>query len=487
MYPIHVGSDEDFAIVRDLLARADFNEPAIAARLGVPLLTQPTIDQSMAALEQPATLLDLATRIFVLGGSVEQQVAARHISKSELDSLSRLGLLESRDSTYYSPVCLCPVSGVYTVSDRWRTPDGKPVDGVDDIVYPSVVPNTRLFLELLPRSRCESLLDLCSGTGVAALIAAAQYADQAHAYDIAPRSTHFAEFAKRLNGLSNFTTGAGDLFEPAGGATFDRIVAHPPYVPALESKWIFYSGGEDGEHVTRRMIEQLPRYLRPRGTLYCLAMASDRKGRPLEDRVREWLGSEHAEFDIAVVVRRSLDPHEFAFDSLVRSDDPGMARKWKELFEAREIVALSYAMIMVQRHAAGRQPFTVRRQTGSKTGRAEHEWLLDWESQSDPIAVLQMRLQASEHCVLQTSNRLEASDWEPVSYSLATSEPFRMEMKIDPWIAYLLTRCDGSKTVNEIFAELKAEEIIHADTPLPDFIQVVTTLVSGGFLMSPRP
>jgi hypothetical protein len=213
-------------------------------------------------------------------------------------------------------------------------------------------------------------------------------------------------------------------------------------------------------------------------------MASDRKGSPLEQRVREWLGQEHGEFDVAVVVRRILEPHEFAFDALVRSEEAGLARKWKELFETRGVVALAYSMIMIQRKAEGRQPFTVRRQTGPKTGRAEHEWLLNWETQAatNPEAVLEMRLRATPQCELQTLHRFEMSDWEPVGFMLAISEPFRMEMKIDPWVAYLLTRCDGTKTAAEIFAVLKDEGVIHAETALPDFIHVIVALISGGFL-----
>jgi methylase of polypeptide subunit release factors len=372
------------------------------------------------------------------------------------------------------------------VSDRWKAPGGKALEGIEDIVYPSVVPNTRLFLDLLPQSNCGSLLDLCSGTGVAALIAASKYAEKAYAYDIAPRSTHFAEFAKHLNGFANFTSGTGDLYEPAGELMFDRIVVHPPYVPVLESKWIFYAGGEDGEHVTRRMMENLPRYLRPGGTLYCLAMASDRAGQPLETRIREWLGSQHEEFDIAVVVRTVLDPEEFAFSSLARGkNEEGQARKWKELFDTRRITALPYAMMMVQRKAAGREPFTVRRQTGPKTSRREHQWLLEWETRaaSGTEALLAMRLKTSPECELRVLNRMGAEDWDAIAYSLATTYPFSMEMKTDPWIAYLLTRCDGTKTGAELLEELKLEHAIHPDTGASDFADVLKTLVSGGFLL----
>src|SRR5439155_22250135 len=117
----------------------------------------------------------------------------------------------------------------------------------------------------------------------------------------------FADFNRRINGISNFVASAGDLYEPAGGLTFDRIVAHPPYVPVYRPQLIFDSGGQDGEQIVRRIIEGLPRYLRPGGRFTALTMGSDRgdsdQGRsdrdhPFEHRLREWLGSREAEFDV---------------------------------------------------------------------------------------------------------------------------------------------------------------------------------------------
>jgi methylase of polypeptide subunit release factors len=491
VYPIQLGATKDFAIARELLVRSQFMERDVARRLGVPLLTQPMIDEAPQRPASSADVLDLLIRVFVRNSFARDSEIEEHLQRSEMDALQRLGLLARSSEApglWYSPVCLCPVGDVYTVSDRWKTPDGKALEGIDDIVYPSVVPNTRLFLDLLPQSRCGKLLDLCSGTGVAALIGASKYAQEAYAYDIAPRSTHFAGFAKHLNGLANFTAGTGDLYEPAGDLMFDRIVAHPPYVPVLESKWIFYAGGEDGEHVTRRMMENVPRYLSPGGTLYCLAMASDRTGQPLETRIREWLGPQEKEFDIAVVVRSIIEPEGFAFGSLVRgNNEQGQARKWKELFETRRITALPYAMMMVQRKAAGREPFTVRRQTGPKTSRREHEWLLEWETNaaSGAETLLAMPLKTSSECELRVLNRMGAEDWDAIAYSLATAFPFNMEMKTDRWIAYLLTRCDGTKTGGELFEELKRDHAIHVDTAPSDFADELKTLVSGGFLQTP--
>ena len=84
----------------------------------------------------------------------------------------------------------------------------------------------------------------------------------------------------------------GDLYEPVRGSRFDRIVAHPAYVPALEPGAIYADGGEDGEFITRAIVQGLPRFLEPQGRFYCGTMGVEREGEPYEQRVRQWLGAE---------------------------------------------------------------------------------------------------------------------------------------------------------------------------------------------------
>lgn len=90
---------------------------------------------------------------------------------------------------------------------------------------------------MIPASPCERFLELCCGTGIAALLAARNGAKHAYAFDIAARSVPFAEFNRRLNGLESVTIREGDLYSPSAGERFDRIVAHPPYVPVLQPKY----------------------------------------------------------------------------------------------------------------------------------------------------------------------------------------------------------------------------------------------------------
>src|SRR5690606_29151931 len=126
-----------------------------------------------------------------------------------------------------------------------------------DFVFSAITSLTGTFLSQLPDAPCERCLELCAGTGTAAL-AAAKQAGHVWATDLTARSTRFAEFNARLNNLQNVTAVQGDLYEPVLGLTFDRIVAHPPYVPATETQMVYRDGGEDGEQVIRGILQGLP-------------------------------------------------------------------------------------------------------------------------------------------------------------------------------------------------------------------------------------
>ena len=180
-----------------------------------------------------------------------------------------------------------------TVCDRGNAPDGTKCTLPPDVVYPAIFENTREFVDRLPSTPCDALLDIGTGTGIAAM-RGAPYAGHVWATDISARCTLFAEFNRRLAGLENMTVVEGDMYAPVEGLTFDRIVTHPPYIPAKQTELIFRDGGEDGEQIIRRVVEGLPRFLRPGGKFYALLMATDREGEEFEQRIRKWLGADEA-------------------------------------------------------------------------------------------------------------------------------------------------------------------------------------------------
>ena len=491
MFPIRLAKLEQFTCARELLRRANFTESSVVPFVDIHDLAETETKTAKGSTHpEPTDLLSLCIQLFIDGFYVPSATVRALLSESETAAFLDLGLLTrdaADESLLYSPIKLYPLGPVFVASDRWSHPDGSPFRSLPDILYPPVGPNTKVFLELLPGSPCEAFLDLCSGTGVAGLIAASQYARQAWAYDITARCAHFAEFNRRLNALENITTGTGDLYEPAGTQTFDRIVAHPPYVPVLEPKWVFYGGGEDGEQVTRRIIAGLPRHLRPGGSLYCLAMVTERQGESLEQRLRQWLGGSEREFDVALVTRRILDPDQFALGSVLK--DGGKISdtlKFKALFRELKVTELIYGMIVIQRRTAHRDAFTLRRKAGPQTSRAELDWLLAWESAAAGPAsdnlVLEARLKASDRCELLALNRIQDGDWVAAGYKLRVDHPFDMEMQMEPWIGLLLPHCKGEQTGAQLFADLKKENVLHANTPIDEFAALLKTLISGGFL-----
>ena len=127
----------------------------------------------------------------------------------------------------------------------------------------------------------ESVLDLCTGSGCLAILAARAFPNAAidavdmsgDALDVAARNVADYALADRV------TLHRGDLFQPLGDKRYDLIISNPPYVDAqgmtklprecrAEPKLAF-DGGADGLDVIRRMLQQTGRHLTPEGGLLC--------------------------------------------------------------------------------------------------------------------------------------------------------------------------------------------------------------------------
>ena len=479
-----------FAFLREFLSSSEFNEESICRRVGMAGLNEFfSNDRARLTLSGESDGLGVLIRLFLMGEPLGVKDLEPVIPARALEAMKDLGLL-IEDPADHARVCasvaLYPVGRLFIVSDRWTTPEGNAPDLPDDFVFPAITANTSQFMATLPRDPCESFLELCSGTGVAAL-EAARHANHAWAVDITERSTQMAEFNRLLNGLNNLTTIQGDLYECLGDLTFDRIVAHPPYMPVLNRAQIFYDGGADGEQVTRRIVMGLPRYLRPGGCFYCLAQGSDREGAPFEQRVRAWLGEKQSEFDVMVIIRQPQNPGDAAMQYAVKSKGGGQAaHQMREALRGLGIQLMVYGWMLIQRREDARPVFTTRRTVGPNTGQKEIDWLLKWETaavkpefieilaETHPVAALSLEL----HAV----HRMKEGDLAPEQFSLHTEYPFSVDCRVQPWVGFLLPQCDGKLTVRQLLAFCKQNNFVHPETPLAEFTKLLMVFVAGGFL-----
>ncbi len=491
MPPLRTGSAEQFRQVRQCLERAGFREQPAASLLGLTRLSDILDGKGGVDAGASDSPLGLLARLFLLGDSAPVSVLERVLPAETVSSLRALGLVVEEGEPpgqCFAPVLLAPVGEFYFVSDRVSRPDRKPFVAPGDMVFAAVTPETGRFLRLLPNSPCERLLDLGSGTGVGAVAAAGSgVARRAWAADITARATHFAAFNAQLNGVEAVCAVEGDLYAPVAGLVFDRIIAHPPYVPALKTQWVFRDAGEMGEAITRRIVAGLPEFLEPGGRLYCLTTALDMKDRKLDARVREWLGGRAGEFDILLVEFEQFTLKNVAADLVLRGQRASEeGRALLAGFEKAGADRFVHALIVIQRHAGRREPFVVRKTAGRRTGSAEIEWLLAWRNAGAASGfeqrLLEGRYTATESFSLNIAQRFEDGALAVAGMELKTEYPFETECEIQPWAASFLAACGQPSTGFEIYEFCRAENLVRGEVSPEEFTELLRSLVDSGFL-----
>ncbi|MEU6487455.1 HemK2/MTQ2 family protein methyltransferase [Streptomyces sp. NPDC046887] len=132
----------------------------------------------------------------------------------------------------------------------------------------------RAELRVLDRLGAD-VLDVGTGTGALALLAAESGTARVTAVDISWRAVLAARYNARRRGL-RVAVRRGDLVAPVAGRRFDLILANPPYVlapgraGAASRTW---HAGPDGRTVLDRLCADAPALLRDSGVLLLVQSA----------------------------------------------------------------------------------------------------------------------------------------------------------------------------------------------------------------------
>jgi len=503
-FPLRFGTESQFATVRQFLLDAGFTAAGVAERLEIPSIFHfKFVDGGRIAAADVRNARDALIRLFVEAEPIDARLVERHIPAPAFRELVDLGLLsrEPGDREVRATVALAPADPARLDDGLWLDRDWRqPIHVVYDVPVSSSVPeqeipsdlvfagigsNTGVYLATLPRSRCGRFLEACGGTGVAALMASS-LADEAVTADIAERATRFAEFNVRLNGTRNVRVVQGDLYEPVSDRGFDRIAAHPPYVPSRGIRNLYADGGDDGEFIIRRILGELHTVLNPGGVLYLNCATSDRETGQVEDRLRAMLGPATGEFDLLVLDRLDMEPIEFfaraAERGFIPLDTIGSRFGFLKEFRVQRMV---YATIVVRRLASPRPVWTIRRNSKGRLDPAAIEWLLDVEDRvRRPSALAQLldrRALVAEESALCVWSQPDGPGWTTVGCTVNAEWPFSAEVNCPPWTADFLRRCDGARTVRDAFSDLVRAGRIGEDAG-DAFLQGVGTLMSAGVL-----
>jgi len=144
----------------------------------------------------------------------------------------------------------------------------------------------------------QHVLDICTGTGALAVVAALQGAASVTVVDVSRRALTAAWLNARARGL-RVCARRGDLVAPVSDQRFDVILSNPPYVCA-ESDHLpthgqarAWDGGVDGRAVLDRVCAEAPKVLAPGGrcsscTLPCVEWMRRCSSSPGKDWTCPW-------------------------------------------------------------------------------------------------------------------------------------------------------------------------------------------------------
>jgi ribosomal protein L3 glutamine methyltransferase len=168
-------------------------------------------------------------------------------------------------------------------------------------------------------SDVESVLDLCTGSGCLAILAARHFPNaDVDAVDISKDALKVAARNVAAYGLEDrLRLHQGDLFAPLGEARYDLIISNPPYVDAegmaalppecrAEPKLAF-DGGADGLDLVRRILNEAPDHLTREGGLLCeIGRGRERLEAAFPETPLLWIDTEESQGEVFWIAAADL-------------------------------------------------------------------------------------------------------------------------------------------------------------------------------------
>ncbi len=443
-------------------------------------------------LADPAALW-WCLRTFVRGLTVSEEESVQACGKEVLEALLSLGLLrpaKKRAQALVCPVWVYPADEFVLASDRRADPEGDPFMPPPDVVFPAIYAGTLRFLRLLPEVVGGDALDLCGGSGIGGLHLARTA--RAVTADITERSTRFAEFNARLNGMQ-LECACGNLYEPLGGRQFDLVSAHPPFVPATGPNMVYRDGGETGEEITRRIIEGLPAHLRCGGTCVILCVARDTNEQTFEKRARSWLGTASREFDVVFGLEKVLSVEGVVESMRKRGEQisPEQARDLVVRLRSLSTRQFVYGALFLRRQKEPVQGEPLRMHLSPEGCAVDFEQVLAWRRhRRQPgfdawLAAAQPRL--APGLELTVRHVVQDGQLVPAEFVFAINKGLQAALRPDAWVVPLIARLEGKQTVREVFEAASAADELPQGFALADFTGLVQGMIERGFLQVDFP
>jgi len=491
--PFRLDACGDLTPLRRALEDKGYTQPALAELLNPSDAKSPlevALDLAAAIRRTAASSpLNTLARLFVLAQAVPEEAARQALAPAHVEPLVTLGLLGRGGNGVLATTAVLPFAGVFLARDFWPVVTGVPSR---PNYVPGVGPATLAVANLTVRRPVQRALDLGTGSGFHALLAAG-HAERVIATDISPRALNMAALNARLNGMENIELRRGNLYEPVADCQFDLILSNPPFVISPRAEYCYRDSGLPGDTISERVIRGAPRFLHEGG--YCTVLFNwhHKTEADWRDRPAAWVATSGC--DAWVLCSEHADPVGYAANWL-RDAGLGSAPhygrlldEWLAYFDQLGIGRISSGAIILRRHSGDKNWFRAERAppgggTGSCGEQIERVFAAQdlLEGLSDEREVLQKSFVLAADHELQYSMTAGNGRWEVREAVLKQTQGFAFAGEVDRLLSTILVRCDGRRPLGDVVSQVAAEFHVAPEQAARAATAVIRKLLESGFL-----
>jgi len=479
----------DFSALRERFRQAGFTERAVHDAL------EGRSDRNIdfhCAIRRSAdpSPFNLLLRLFVLGMPVAAQSACSALAPVDIGWLIDCGLIEPAAEGLRATARLMPWRDLFLLSD-FPPAEGQPIR--PDFVMSGSSPSSVSLTMLVPRNRVATVLDIGSGAGIHALLAAG-HADRVIATDINPRALNFASMNARLNGIGNISFVLGSFFEPAGSDKFDLILSNPPFIISPQSSLIFQNPGFSGDGVSELILREAPAHLNEGGCAISLISWHYESDDDWAVRPCGWAASSGC--DLWLLLAAAEDPLSYAANALRQTESiagPRYAQlldEWVAYYRQQNIVRLALGAAILRKRRTQRNWVHCEKLAGAPLAGDAGEQIRrvfaaeDFlESLDGDQALLDCRLALHPDHLLE--HKLTAGDdgWISQSLILMPARGIEHHAAIDSHVLAFLSQCNGARTIRELITAIAANDGMDFTAAADAGLPLVRRLLRAGFLV----
>lgn len=379
---------EKIAALGTVLRKNGYTEDSVKEILGVWDLSQlngAELPRYVWQCQENGSDLAKLVKFFLLGENLTNREAPQLLGRKLVNDLLFCDLVFRDGADLFCNCVIYPCDEVFIVTDYWVTGTGHKEGQVYELGTDSFV-----LTRITPREKEWKTLDLCTGSGVHAVMSALACRSSV-AVDINPRALEYTAFNAALNSVE-CETHLGDLYSAAPEGPFDLITANPPYVPTPDPTMAVHRGvGETGEEVPERLVAGLPERLAEGGLFSMVLEYPIYENSDYLDRLESWLG-ENEGWKIVVLSFGAKDVGNYIKQHIANSPNyEEKFRSYLQSYQEQGIVGIDFANVFIMRCGAGEPNW-------------KHQTLSAWPQVCKKESIAEW---------LETLRRYSSQNWKP--------------------------------------------------------------------------